>query len=483
MHIKRIAALLLVLLVITGTASAREILNQDDCHVAANQTVQGNLFVMCRVLSIEGAVTGNLIGVAADTLIDGSIAGDVYLLGSTLRISGVIGEDVHFAGGVLNILSSARFDGEHADLYAATISSTIARGTTIPGSTIGLGYQLLVEGSVGGEMAFWGSTLEVRGDVAGDIDATVGGGDSASIAQLRAVFAPLNVELHDPGLIIGEAAQVGGTLRYSAPQPGQIDGTLANPVVFDEISVPSLDAIELEAESAGRTFNVYVASVINEFTTLSLIGVIGLLFAPSALQMPIRSIQLRPLPSLAVGMLAFLLSFVIFIVLFGLSLLLLLIFVLLRLNDLALALGIMLGIVDVGSASMFYFAAIFVSRVILSLTIGRFLVRAFGGLYDNSTRTTFYSLFAGVAALALLASLPVFGVLINAFAMFVGLGAMLSVLMAQLRSLRETPPPVITAGDAFTAPALKAPPPPTWEQVSSAPGMDNLPNGFKWWDD
>jgi hypothetical protein len=105
------------------------------------------------------------------------------------------------------------------------------------------------------------------------------------------------------------------------------------------------------------------------------------------------------------------------------------------------------------------------------------------------------SLFVGVAILAIVGSLPfpvgpfTLGGIVNAIVLALGLGAILILLQDRLRILRETP----TTGRANGQPSVtmlppraeeaRAIPPPILDDVPQPPGMDNLPPGFKWWDD
>lgn len=47
-------------------------------------------------------------------------------------------------------------------------------GTSIPGNIAAAGYQLVLNGDVGGEVNFWGSGLAINAAVGGDVDAVVG---------------------------------------------------------------------------------------------------------------------------------------------------------------------------------------------------------------------------------------------------------------------------------------------------------------------
>ena len=214
-----------------------------------------------------------------------------------------------------------------------------------------------------------------------------------------------------------------------------------------------------------------------EFVSLALIGLVGLLLVPRSLQAPIYSLRVRPLPSLGVGLLIFIVSFtVFFIVVPLLGMMLVLVLFVLQLGDLALITGAIIFVLDLGGAGLFYFTAIFISRVIVCIALGRFVVRLLLG--DRPERyMTYVSLATGVALLALISSLPYVGFIINAVAAFFGLGAILMTLQHQLEITRQAnPDPQPTHSEA-----ARQLPPPVIEDRPLGPGMDNLPDGFHWW--
>jgi hypothetical protein len=98
----------------------------------------------------------------------------------------------------------------------------------------------------------------------------------------------------------------------------------------------------------------------------------------------------------------------------------------------------------------------------------------------NTTRSWYISLGIGVLILALLSSLPQVGWIVNALALFFGLGAILTVIQAEFGSIGDaplrtapvyypsTPMPTVSVNNAV----------PLLEERASSPGMDNLPNGF-----
>jgi cytoskeletal protein CcmA (bactofilin family) len=179
-----LCGLLVLLLLLTSPAGAREILQGDQCLVPARETIDDDLFVLCRTLEIDGVVTGNVLGIATTAEIDGRIGGNLYLAAGQLDVTGSIGENLHFFGAALRLSADARFEDERADILSLGLSTTLERGAQLPDGIIGAGYQLVVDGNVGGDIDYWGSALHITGSVAGDIDASVGDSQSAGVPQL-----------------------------------------------------------------------------------------------------------------------------------------------------------------------------------------------------------------------------------------------------------------------------------------------------------
>ncbi len=490
MHFKRVVVILTLTLILlgNGTSSAREIRQGDQCVIGANETIQGNLFTMCRTLVVNGTVEGNLIGAATLSEINGSITGDVYLLSGQLDLNGTIGGDLHFAGAVLRMLPTARFEGETSDLIGISLSTTLADGVTIPGSITDIGYQLVLNGNVGKEINFWGSALTLNGSAGENIDATVGDPQSG-ISQLQTLLIPFpwDVNLINPGLIVGKQSDIEGDLRYSGPTEGIIEGSVKGETLFTAVvTQPDLTQIIAEEEGGRRGLSIYLSQALREFVTLSIVGLIAVWVFSRPLQAQVKHIQSRPLPSMGVGLLSFIIAvpIVLIVAIFIVSIIFVLL--VLQLDGLLLTLisggliGTLLSVV-----SVFIIIATFISRVVVCLWAGRILVRVSLG-DDGSPRITYISLIVGIALLALLAPLPVVGWIINAIALFLGLGAIMIGAQSQFRAYRDVSPVMplrVTTPLLPRRPETLRPFPPLLDDQSQPVGMENLPEGFTWWDD
>jgi hypothetical protein len=239
---------------------------------------------------------------------------------------------------------------------------------------------------------------------------------------------------------------------------------------------------EIIQEDTPRGLGIFVTEVVREFLTLMIVGGLGLLFTPRSLQSPLRALQTRPVPSVSLGLLTFILSFPFWFVLITLSLLIVIILLLLQLSGLVIIGGMTLGMMNAVGASLFYFVAIYVSRVVVALALGRGLVWMAVGESDNP-RIVFLNLVAGVGVLSFLTSLPIVGWIVSAAAAFLGLGAILVNLQSQVRAVRDNIPP---GGNMSWLPrqeTIAKFPPPIIGDSNRPLGMDNLPEGFTWWKD
>jgi hypothetical protein len=494
---RRFVFLLLIFLLLTSTniASARGMLNGEECRVDQTTVIEGDLFVLCGELIIDGEVEGNVIGGARTARISGTVNGSIYLFGVELDVSGRLGKDIHWAGLVLDVRDTTDFRSLNSSVLSVNLSNQLHAGGLVPGNISNLGYQLILDGDVGGELNFWGSALKIGGTIGQDVNATVGDSESSGASsQIETLLIPfqVDVELIDPGLRLDAGGQVNGQLEYTGPSPGTLEGTTEFPPIFNSTQEPILagTTVEQSAASIGR----YLSVVLREFTGLAFIGVLCVLLIPRYIQSPVDTLQVHPVSTLGVGMLSFILSFPIVLIVALLSVLLIVVLAALPLENVVLFTGVVLGLANIGGASVFYFTAIYIARVVVALALGRFIMRVL--LQDRYDRGTWQylalSMLTGVFLLSLAGSIPIIGWGFNALALFLGLGAILVVLRRQLKSIRTPspqpafqPPPQYEPDFVPRLPYLAEEaedyPPPLIEDEPPPAGMGDLPEGFNWW--
>ncbi len=474
------AATLLCLLT-TGVVQAREMIQGENCRIAADRVVEGSLFTFCQNLQIEGRVEGNLIGIALRASISGEISQNVYLAGLELDVTGTIQRDLHYVGLTINVLGT-RAQPIRGQLIFAALSSQVAAGAHIPHQVIGIGYQFIVNGRIDGEVSYWGSAFALNNTIKGDVYASVGNPESDA-SDLETLLLPLDIELKAavPGLTIDRNGRIDGDLSYSGPVEGKFLGNVTGEVQYNSTRPAIIQTVPDEG-----ALKHFLDRFLREIAVLFTVGLLGLALASNPFQSPLTAVRWRPFSSFVIGMLLFILSFPIALMLLLLTAIIILILALLQLEGVLIVAASLLALIDFGVIGVFYFTAIFVARAVIAMGAGRLILRFVFG-QESPNRMRVISLATGVIALAVLTSLPVVGFVFNAGALFLGLGASAIVTADWLHSLRadnyaSTGPPIVNRGDADDAiqdtgdseTLTKAPMLPSGREL----GLANLPQGF-----
>lgn len=479
-----------LLLVALNTASAAEGLQGDQCVIAADEVIESDLYIACNTLTIEGTIQGDLIGGAWSAVIAprGVVAGDIWLLGGQLRIEGTVEDDIRFGGVDLDLTGNARLS-PGSDVAAAALNVEIWDGASVPGDLLVFGYQTVVRGGVEGDVSFNGSALIIGGRVAGDVYARVGSGES-SPTFIPFPF-PFTVSFQTPGLAVRPEGVIGGNLTYSGARPGNINGQIGGTIAFtlDQPRPDLTQPVPEETVQPGELVMRYLNAALTDVLTLLAAGVLVMVAAPAWVREPARLIPRQLAPSFGWGLILALLAVPVGLLVLLISVL---IVVLLSVTTLggftAMALLLML-IVNTLTVGGFSFVILFVARLVFVYLFGSRLARRLTGM-DDRLAYNLLALVLGAALYALLANvpLPVIGLIINAVAIFVGLGALaLHARQLYQRAFRPyTPPPrpvtiPSTALEALEALRGETPPPPPDSDEHPAPGMANLPAGFNWW--
>jgi hypothetical protein len=510
----RVMALLILLFgIFVGQTFARELWQGEQCTLAEGETMRGTMFVLCENLQIEGHVTGDVIGLALRATITGNIDGDIYLGGGELDIQGRITGNIHYGGVALNILppetetQSSQSDTTPSlppqldvfrenrlntgqiggDLYSVTLSTHLHADTQLLGGVLAFGFQFINDGIIEREVNYWGSALRVSGRINSDVYADVGDPNTDG-GQIETLLLPLqfDIELGQAGMQISDNAVIRGELQYRAPATGTVEGRIIGGVNFSETSVIVLPTLEEPG-----SLQIYFDQFTREASTLMSIGLLLVLIAPSAIQQPLSMMRSRPVPSIIVGMLSFILSFPIILILLVLTIALLIVLEVIGLHGVTIAAGIVLGLANVGGISIFYFLAIFVARTLVGLAIGRVLLRIFMNGSALQHRMS-VQIIVGTLLLALSASLPLIGWVFNALALFIGLGAILTIILDKFQQMRSSTPQTAPFGTPAPAkyprpvmpnvpivqPVPRSQPDISPQDLHTPTGMNNLPSGF-----
>ena len=424
---------MLIGMLTTGVALARTLQQGENCTFPADSQVKGTLFVFCQHLTIAGKIEGNLIGIGLRTTITGEVGKNVYLVGLTLDHQGTIRGDLHYVGLKLK-LDSANAEPQRpvqGQLIFGALSANLGAPALLPGPITGFGYQLLIDGEVRGEVSYWGSALVVNNAIRGDVYASVGNPESDA-TDVETLLLPLDIEFAAvaPGLTITGDGRISGQLEYFGPAEAIIDGAVDGAIEYystTPVLMPDLPQQGLAT--------LFFDQFKRELTVLLTAGLLSLALASKQFQGPLSNLHERPVRSFVIGMLLFIISFPIVLIVLIATTIVILLPVVLNLDGVALAAGAFLTLFDVGVIGIFYFTAIFIARAVFALELGRLALQIASGR-DSARRMPRISLLIGVGLLAMVASLPVVGFLFNAGALFMGLGAIASALMEWLHALR-----------------------------------------------
>jgi len=177
---RRLVTLLLATVIVwlalaPTTARAATALQGNAVTVAANQTINDDLYAVGGAIVIDGRVngdivtvggtvtlngivTGNVIAAGGDTRITGKVNGTVRAAGGTITIDGVVGKDVVVAGGMVTLGSSARVG---RDLWTGA-GTTSLNGQITRNVQVSAGVVRINSGAVvGGNVSYTGNTAPV----------------------------------------------------------------------------------------------------------------------------------------------------------------------------------------------------------------------------------------------------------------------------------------------------------------------------------
>ncbi|MCK6578417.1 MAG: hypothetical protein L6Q98_09965 [Anaerolineae bacterium] len=475
---RRILIILFLLSLVTApTVFAETVLQGDTCTVTADTVIEGNLFALCRTLIVDGVVRGHLYSISAAAQINGSVEGSVYLLGGQAAFAGRFAGNLHFIGGLMQIAPSAQMTAADGSLTALSLSITAA--APVPGSISAAGYQMILNEGVEREVNFWGTALEIDAALNGNVSAQVGSqevGGAPELLTLLRILAP-EMRVVSPGLRLSGDAIIAGTLRYSAPAEADFGRSLPNPVEY----IPMQSVVTLpQGQDLPDGFNEWFG----RFATELLLSIIlGLLVAAVGSRLTSRAadtIGAATGGSLLVGAGSLLLTIPVLAMIIVLSLVVIVALSALRLPAPAFAAGFVISALGIGLTSAFVAFGVFIARMVAAYTVGRWLVRRISRRAKEEEQRFALSMLAGVVLIAALMSLPYVGWLFSVAASFLGTGA---VLLTAYRGFRPAAAPTPLRQRSTRASLALPAPPPIAEDAPEAPGMDNLPDGFTWWDE
>lgn len=181
----------------------------------------------------------------------------------------------------------------------------------------------------------------------------------------------------------------------------------------------------------------------------------------------------RPLASAGVGTLTLIAALPIGLVLLLASATIGVLLTLIGATPLGGIVGVTLVLTTSAVIGSFIFTVLFIGRALIGLSIGRWIEQRVR-VRRRSTLPDYAQLVIGAAVIAPLLALPTIGWWINMLVICVGTGALILQAVSPLRRPRQIVQTIL--GDMPIAPPLIDEPP-------KPLGMNNLPDGFRWWEE
>jgi hypothetical protein len=390
------------------------------------------------------------------------------------------------------IISTVKFTNERIDVTSAALNTEISENAAIPGDLLVYGYQARIQGTIGGDVDFGGEALIINGLVQGRVDASVGDARRSNDFPGLPIY---DVSFQRPGLRIDDTAgtvRIIGDLSYSSAYCGPLPPNAVQGRSFCEQTVNQPDIRKAKhSRVAARILANYFRSTLRDMLTLMIIGSVCLRFSPNLIRQPAQTVRRRVITSLASGGLTFVLAFPASIVMILISLMLMGILLLLAINELTIVIGLTLLALNMALISGFAFLLLFMGRVVISFTIGHIVYRY--GLRvtaPGSFRRWIIMLAIGTAIYGLIVNvpIPVWGLVLQMVASFVGIGAVTiylrellltsaAVVATSVEATTTVPQPDSEGSVAVAMPTMPSP-------VREKPlGMENLPEGFSWFEE
>lgn len=321
-----------------------EVIN-DDIYFAGSSVIvdgiiNGDLLAAGSEIKVTGTINGSIMAVAGSIIITGNVTNDIRAAGGQVRVGGEVGDNVLVFTGQFILEKDAR----------------IARDMTLgAGKTV-------IDGTVNGNINGGVSDLQMRGTVKGNV----------------------TLEIED-NISIFPGAVIGGDLVYSAPNQGEISGTVSGKTTYKESPAKKEDVISrMEGEIIG-------------YIMLLLIGIVSLILVPELTKKISDMVSVKPFKNLLWGLIFLIITPIVAIVL------------------LITIIGIPLSLILLA----IYIILIYVSRIYVAFWIGLYVLKKM----NIEMKFKVLTMALGLLIVIIGVNLPIVGIILHLLILLIGLGA------------------------------------------------------------
>jgi cytoskeletal protein CcmA (bactofilin family) len=421
-------ALLAVLLAISP-GWAVESQSGDQVIIGPDEVVDDDLYATANEIVVEGTVRGDLVAFGRSVIVDGTVEGDLIGAGQSVEIGGEVDDDVRIAGQAL-LLSEDASVGD--DLIAAAYSLQNEPESNVGGTLWYAGYQALLAGTVGEDLAGAANALTLGGEIGGDADVDVDGEEGGAAPPAFVPVPQVPIPTVEPGLTLTDSALIGGNLTYQSSTEAQIDpgARIEGDVVREERPVE-------EEEATRSPVAETVLEALRSLVSLVLVGLLLMWLAPGWIRRRAYTVLDRPLASLGWGLLGLIAFLILGMVIVLVTILLAIVLGLLTLGGLV-ALVIILGLLaEAALVLIFLITTNYLAQIIVGFVAGVLLLES---VLPGRGAGRFLPLVVGLIVYVILRAVPVLGPIVGLIVVLLGLGALLIWVWTTVRRGHTRPP-------------------------------------------
>ena len=185
----------------------------DKFVLPAGEVVADDLIVMAGEIVIEGMIDGDLVAFGGDIVVSGDVSGDVLIAGGNIKITGDVADDAVVAGGEIEISSDV---GDN--LLAACGSFKMTEDSSVGRDALLACGSVDIYGDVLRNLLVGGSDVVIGGSVLGDV--VIDSDEAPRIASGGKIFGDVNYSC-EYDIVVDDEASILGNVNKKIPDEGR----------------------------------------------------------------------------------------------------------------------------------------------------------------------------------------------------------------------------------------------------------------------
>lgn len=378
-----LVAIMAMVFLFTPMAMAFKFKSGNNITVSKNELIDEDLYISGGNLSIDAPVKGDLVAAGGQITVNGDVEGDIIAAGGMMRLNGNVTESERIAGGMITVNGHIK-----KDIFVFGGNIEIAKNCQVDGDLVVSGGNLVCNGNIGRSIIASAGTIIIGGTVEKDVNI-----DSTG------------------SLTIGSGAVIKGNLKYASPQRADIkpDAKIKGTTTYQKTIIEK-PAPEKKATVADFFYSIFISII--WLCAMIILGIIFILIAPKRTVETAEMILKRPWASLGLGFLMLIVVPIASIIL------------------ICTVIGIPLGLIGL----MIYIVALYISKIFVSLMIGK---KFLAWIKKREDVSLIWSFIIGLIIVSILIAIPYLGTLVSLACIVFGLGAIYLSLVNTYKEIKQ----------------------------------------------